>query len=174
MSPYGCCCFCIQGITVRHKMGGFVALCRGVTVLYVWMYCMHVWAEDETQSLMIKTCLSHTLQQHNTDKMKAAKKKKEEKIPVFLLRRAPQRGCSTYSCGTRHHFSPLWKKKRRRKEKNQCLVWIELYTLSSLLFFFGCVSLSKNQWRLNNKAQTLQCHTCALARGNVASLTPVS
>lgn len=116
MSPYGCCCFCIQGITVRHKMGGFVALCRGVTVLYVWMYCMHVWAEDETQSLMIKTCLSHTLQQHNTDKMKAAKKK-EEKIPVFLLRRAPQRGCSTYSCGTRHHFSPLWKKKRRRKKK---------------------------------------------------------
>lgn len=98
-------------------MGGFVALCRGVTVLYGWMYCMHVWAEDETQSLMIKTCLSHTLQQHNTDKMKAAKKKKEEKIPVFLLRRAPQRGCSTYSCGTRHHFSPLWKKKRRRKKK---------------------------------------------------------
>lgn len=59
-------------------MGGFVALCRGVTVLYVWMYCMHVWAEDETQSLMIKTCLSHTLQQHNTDKMKAAKKKRRK------------------------------------------------------------------------------------------------
>lgn len=88
-----------------------------VVWMYGWMYCMHVWAEDETQSLMIKTCLSHTLQQHNTDKMKAAKKKKEEKIPVFLLRRAPQRGCSTYSCGTRHHFSPLWKKKRRRKKK---------------------------------------------------------
>lgn len=66
-------------------MGGFVALCRGVTVLYVWMYCMHVWAEDETQSLMIKTCLSHTLQQHNTDKMKAAKKKKKKKKYLFFF-----------------------------------------------------------------------------------------
>lgn len=141
--------------------------------MYGCIVCMYGQKMRHKASWLKPVCLTHCSSTTPT-KWRQQKKKKEEKIPVFLLRRAPQRGCSTYSCGTRHHFSPLWKKKRRRKKKNQCLVWIELNTLSSLLFFFGCVSLSKNQWRLNNKAQTLQCHTCALARGNVASLTPVS
>lgn len=112
--------------------------------MYGCIVCMYGQKMRHKASWLKPVCLTHCSSTTPT-KWRQQKKKKEEKIPVFLLRRAPQRGCSTYSCGTRHHFSPLWKKKRRRKKKNQCLVWIELNTLSSLLFFLAvCPSVKIN------------------------------
>lgn len=112
--------------------------------MYGCIVCMYGQKMRHKASWLKPVCLTHCSSTTPT-KWRQQKKKKEEKIPVFLLRRAPQRGCSTYSCGTRHHFSPLWKKKRRRRKKNQCLVWIELNTLSSLLFFLAvCPSVKIN------------------------------
>lgn len=85
--------------------------------MYGCIVCMYGQKMRHKASWLKPVCLTHCSSTTPT-KWRQQKKKKEEKIPVFLLRRAPQRGCSTYSCGTRHHFSPLWKKKRRRRKKS--------------------------------------------------------
>lgn len=142
-----CCCCCIHNITVRHKMGGFCCIMpRRYCIV-----CMHWWQQMRAQSLMItkKTCSPLSTHCSTTTPTKW----KQQNTCYLFYAGAPQRGCWSYRCGTRHHFPPL--KRRRRK---QCIVWIELKCDGENRFY----SLNKTNDGLNNKAQTLQCHTCAL------------
>lgn len=134
--------------------------------------CMYGQKMRHKASWLKPVCLTHC--SSTTPTKWRQQKKKKKKYLFFFYAGLHREDAQPIAAAPVTISPPFGRRNGEEKKKNQCLVWIELNTLSSLLFFFGCVSLSKNQWRLNNKAQTLQCHTCALARGNVASLTPVS
>lgn len=140
--------------------------------MYGCIVCMYGQKMRHKASWLKPVCLTHC--SSTTPTKWRQQKKKKKKYLFFFYAGLHREDAQPIAAAPVTISPPFGRRNGEEKKKNQCLVWIELNTLSSLLFFFGCVSLSKNQWRLNNKAQTLQCHTCALARGNVASLTPVS
>lgn len=134
--------------------------------------CMYGQKMRHKASWLKPVCLTHCSSTTPT-KWRQQKKKKKKKYLFFFYAGLHREDAQPIAAAP-VTISPPFGRRNGEEEKKSVprMNRTKHFVFSS--FFFGCVSLSKNQWRLNNKAQTLQCHTCALARGNVASLTPVS
>lgn len=122
------------------------------------LYCMSGSRWDN--SLLIRNLfawLCNTLQQHNTDQMKAWK------YLFFFYAGTPQRGCSSYRCGSRHHISPL-----DRERKENCSGFNSKTEDITGFFPFFYKSMDPQQKKSANIA------VAHMRKGNVASMTPWS
>lgn len=112
--------------------------------MYGCIVCMYGQKMRHKASWLKPVCLTHCSSTTPT-KWRQQKKKKKKKYLFFFYAGLHREDAQPIAAAPVTISPPFGRRNGEEKKKNQCLVWIELNTLSSLLFFLAvCPSVKIN------------------------------